>query len=152
MRRICEEIPAFERIKLTDFDFDLDYYLQHRYDEIGEASHELPIVLEYVSQKLQDLIEAKFIKKHRIKEAEGAAYFALKKGDFIRKGYGEKATDAAVEHAVALDENVIKAYQEFAVLSGWAMRLQNIQANLETKLNLLRTFEATRRKLIEDEP
>ncbi len=149
-KKKVEELPKIDAIRLPGFDLDIDYYLRKRYDEIGEAAEEVPIIMEYISCKLQELLESKFIAKQKIKEAEGAAYFFLKKGGFEERGYGEKQTEKALEMAVPLEESVRNAYESFSVLNGWVMRLQGAQLNLQLKLDLLRSFEATRRKLIED--
>ncbi len=149
-KKRIEDLHRIDPIRLPGFELDIDYYLRKQYDEIGEAAEEVPIIMEYISAKLQELMEQKLIARQAIKEAESAAYFFLKRGGFEEKGYGEKLTEKALEMAIPLEESVSKAHTDFSVLNGWAMRLQGAQLNLQLKLDLLRSFEATRRKLIED--
>ena len=144
--------PKLENINLgDDFSLNLDHYLSGDYHDISVAAEELPPVVEWVNSKLQELIEQKLIKQHAIKIAEGKAYFDLKSGGYERAGYAGKPTNEALAHAVALNENVIKAIEDYAVLYGWVERLRSLQGSLQTKLDLIRSSEATRRRVWDSE-
>lgn len=141
-------LPKLEAIELDGYRLDLQYFFTKEYVDIGEASIELPAVIEWLNCQLQAQIESKHRKKAELERAEAEAYFALKNGDFSRKGYGDKVTEVALDHAVKLDENVTRANEELAILTGWVDRLYNLQRSLQFKLELVRSNEATRRTLV----
>lgn len=143
-------LPKLTAINWGDFTLDLDYYLGHDYVDIAEAGTELPAVIEWVNEKLQEITEDKLVKKSQVKRLEATAYFELKNGGYEAKGYAGKATSEAIERAVTLDPDVQKAEDEFAVLSGWHVRLVNLMTSLQSKLDLTRSVESTRRRLVED--
>lgn len=128
----------------VEYKLDLNYWLGREYDDIGSASTELPSVIEWVNARLQAFTEAKIVKKHEIKEAEARAYFQLRRDGGMPDD--AKKTEAAIAHAVAIDDEVMEAYRAFAVLSAWAQRLTNLLFSLQAKLDLVRSTEATRRK------
>lgn len=138
------KIPRLGKIELDSFSLDLDYFFGHEYDEIGQASIELPAVIEWVNSQLQGLTENKIIAKQRIKEVEAETYFNFRRGGF-EGSYPGKPTDAAVERAVALSDKVRAAYERYAVLTGWVDRLTRLTFSLQAKLDLVRSSEATRR-------
>lgn len=145
-----KSLPKLEAIDWGDFTLDLDYYLGHDYVDIAEAGTELPAVIEWVNEKLQQVTEDRLRKKSEIKRLEARAFFDLRNGGFEAKGYAGKPTEAALDKAVSLDPDVQKAEDEFAVLSGWHGRLVNLMTSLQSKLDLTRSVESTRRKLVEE--
>lgn len=144
-------LPKLHPIDLDGYSLDVDYYLKHDYIDVQEATQELPAIIEWVNVQRQVLLEQKVTKKQELKEVEARAYFDLRGGLFEERGFG-KMTEVALEHAVALDENVKKEHRDFAVLVGWLSRLSTLLDALQCKLDLTRTSEATRRKLVEDTP
>lgn len=140
-----QELPELGKITLEGFTLDLDYYLTKPYEDISEASEELPALIEWVNSQLQAVVEQKIISKQRIKGAEARAYFDIRRSGLEELGYAGKETEASVERAVALNNQVSEAYSSFAVLSGWVIRLTNLLISLQSKLDLLRSAEATRR-------
>jgi len=146
------ELPQTEKIQIggvDDFELDVDHYLRKEYGDIGEAALEIPAIIEWVNSKLQAIVERKHIVKHQIKEREAAAFFDLRdQSAFNAAGFPGKPTDSAVERAVCLQESVVESYSEFAVLNGWSMRLSNLIMELQLKMELTRSTEATRRNLI----
>lgn len=145
------ELPRLGELDLGDgsgYRLDLDHWLSREYGDIGHASAELPAIIEWVNSQLQGIAEDKIVKKHEIKEAEARAYFNARQ----RWTFESKPTEAAITHAVSLDEEVMEAYRKFAVLSAWSQRLVNLLFSLQAKLDLVRSTEATRRKgMSEDE-
>jgi len=133
-----------------DFTLDLDYYLGHDYLDIAEACTELPAVIEWVNERLQRVTEDRLRIKSKIKRMEAKAYFRLKDGGYEADGYAGKATNEALERAISLNPEVQKEEDEFAVLSGWHVRLVNLITSLQSKLDLTRSVESTRRRLVED--
>ena len=104
----------------------------------------------WLNDQLQINVEEKARLTYRLKQAEGKAFLALKGGDLIRLGLAEKATEAAVNAAVAQDEDVLRLSEKLAVRTGYVDRLRNLQKSFQGKLELVRSNEATRRKLVED--
>ena len=143
------KIPDIPSIDLPDFKLDVQHFLTKEYPDIGQAVVELPVVGEALNARLQLFIEDKGIAEQKLGQAKGRAYFALKNGDLVRKGLAEKATDAAIAHAVNLDDDVIKWGEQVAVLTGWVERFKNLHKAVQFKLELVRSNEATRRKLAE---
>ena len=144
--------PTFDLRVLTigNSSIDIGAYLSDTYDDVGQASVELPPLIEWINQNLQEAIEQKIVAKQRIAEEEAEAFFRLQGGEFSRL-YGSKQTQAALEKAVCLDDAVKFAHRDYAAMSGWVSRLTNVQFSLNTKLELVRSTEATRRRLIDNE-
>jgi hypothetical protein len=134
----------------SKYTFDVEYYLTHEFADIVEASEEIPAAVEWVNANLQTMIEDKIVAKQAIKEAEAEAYINLRSGRFPELYPDVKPTEEAVKHAVALDARVKAAHKEFAVLQGWVSRLQGLMLTLQSKLDMIRSSEATRRRLVED--
>jgi hypothetical protein len=146
------QLPTLEPLRLDDdFQLDVNYFLRAEYTDIGQASAELPPIIEWVNSRLQGLVEAKLIKKQEIKEVEAEVYFELNDGLFVETYSSDvKQTAAAFDRAIARDPRVKAIHREFAVLAGWVQRLTNLQFSLQSKLDLVRSTEATRRRILED--
>ena len=144
-------VPQLGKLKLGDFSLDLDKYIKRDYEDISLASSELPSIMEWVSGNLQSLSEQKLLKNNEVKVSEAKAYFDLKNGGFIERGYQGRMTEEAIRHAVNLDEKVQKAVRELAILTAWVARLHNLQDTLQMKLDLIRSTEATKRKIFSNE-
>ena len=141
--------PKLGKIHLDDFDLDLDAILYASYEDISEAAEELPPIIEWINAQLQGITEQRIVKKQTIRELEAKVYFDLKNGAFEREGYADKMTETAVDKAINLNEKVQAAWREYATLVGWEQRLENLRFSLNAKLDLVRSSEATRRRLIE---
>ena len=145
-----QPLPKLAPIRYGDFSMDLEYYLGGNYVDIIRVASELPAAIEWVNAALQDYTEQKLIAKQAVEEIEATVYFELKNGDFEAKGYAGKSSEEAVKRAIQLDERVKKAHRKYAVLYGWVQRLWNVQTSLQARLDLVRSSEATRRRLAED--
>ena len=56
-------LPELGTIDLgSEFSLNLDTFLKHPYEEIGEAAVELPAIIEWTNQQLQWIIEQKGVK------------------------------------------------------------------------------------------
>lgn len=142
--------PALPRIKpivLDGYSLDVDHFIRQEYLDISKAAIELPVIAEWLNQQAQVYIESKLATKAAIGRAEAEAFFALKNGEFQRKGYGDKSTDKSLAMAVCLDETVIKLNEEYAIYAALVERLTNVQRSIQFKLELVRSSEATRRNL-----
>jgi len=144
---IAKKMPCPKIGKLMFGDgevIDLDFYLNHDYTSIEEASQQLPGIIEYLNEKLQYYVQTEQIEKQEIKEAEATVYFRLRSGEFLER-YGEKMTEAALEKAVVLDDVVKNAHRIHAESDAWCERLKRSISSLTAKMELVRTTEATRR-------
>lgn len=146
---MSHELPPLEPITLDGFKLDIASYLHKEYDDISEAAVEIPAVIEWVNEKLQEMVERKIECKAKIKRVEAQEYNRLRGGAYLEEFEG-KMTDAAVGAAVQVSEKVERAHEDFAVYSGWHTRLHNLISVLEAKLDLVRSVEATRRKFVDD--
>jgi len=141
-------LPPLESITIGGFSVDVGFYLTQDYQDIGHAAAELPAIIEYLNVQYQIVTEQRTGLKQEVKRIEAESYFRLKRGEF-RALYGEeKMTESALEKAIALDGEVVKAYQDYAVLDGWVNRLRNTILILQMKLEMTRSSEATRRALV----
>ena len=139
-------LPTLDKISLNGYDLEIDYYLKTEYTDVYSASAELPTVIEWVNSNMQDYTEAKMTAKRELREAEALAYFDLKAGTFAAK-YTGKMTEDAIAHAVTLNQDVKVAAAKFASYSAWVGRLQNLIFSLQSKLDMVRSSESTRRAL-----
>lgn len=147
MPKRLPELPKTPPLDLDGFQLDVDYYTKKEYADISEAAIELPAIVEWLNWQTQIAIETKLTLKAKIERSEAIAYFSLKNGDFQRKGYGDRATEDALKHAVCLDDDVTQLNEDYAVYAALVDRLTNVQRSLQFKLELVRSTEATNRKL-----
>lgn len=143
---MSRELPSTRPITLSGFELDVDYYLKKEYADIGEATAELPAIIEWINEQLQIMIESKEMGKFQLKEREASAFFDLKGGQFEVQQLSGKMTDTAIERAIDLQEPVREAAHDLAVLQGWVSRLTNLLETFKVKFDLIRSTEATRRK------
>lgn len=145
---IPEGMLELDVLELSGQAVDLNYYFTQDYDDIGQAAAELPNLVEWINGQLQVLYEDKLNCEQQLKAAEAAAYFDLKGGTYLTL-YGGKPTEKGLDHAVMLDEGVSTTWKKLNSLAAWCRRLQNLQNSLQTKLDLIRSSEATRRRLVD---
>lgn len=154
MKNIATEIslPVIDPIELGGYTLDIDHFLKMDYVDSRQAARELPSVIEWLNSELQIAIERKILCKHAVKKAEGAAYLDLKGPLWERRGYSGKPTEAALEAAVHQEAGVEEAYRDLAAWSGLTSRLSSTMLSLQAKLDLVRTVEATRRAMLDEDP
>jgi len=144
-----QEIPKLAAINTEIMVLDPDYWFRKRYQEIGEASGELPTVIEYINESLQRSMIATSEAKNDVELLEAQTYMRLRQE--WTSVYSEKMTEKSLEMAVAMDQTLADARHNYSVLKSYVSRLHNMQENLRVKLDSLRTVEATRRKLLVDD-
>jgi hypothetical protein len=142
------ELLPLDVLELNGQKVDLNYYFTQEYTDIGQAAAELPNLIEWINWQLQLFYEDKLNAEQELKKAEADAFFDLRGGTFADI-YGGKATDKSLQHAVYRDEGVIAAWKNLNRFSAWCRRLAQLQNSLTTKLDLIRSSEATRRRLID---
>jgi hypothetical protein len=144
-------LPKLDKMELGGYALDIDYFLKTDYQDAHSAAKEIPSVIEWINSELQVAIEKKIITKQQLKKAEGAAFLDLRGALWERRGYAGKQTDSAIDAAVHLEKSVIEATETFAYWSGLVSRLVNTLLSLQAKLDLVRTSEATRRAMAEED-
>jgi len=144
-------VPTLKTFKAADGTVvDIGAILGAPYEDIGEAASVIPPHIGWFGY-LRALANEKLINgKHRIKEAEARAYFALRNGQFVARGFGDKVTEAGLEHAVNVDPEVIAAVELFAAAERDYDRYSSVIEAMKAKLDLVRSSETTRR--MEHEP
>jgi len=148
MRKIS--VPIVKKFQVGDEVVDLDAILNAPFEDIGEAAERIPGILGWFGYQKGLAIEREINADYNWKEAEAVAYFALKGGGFVEKGYGEKITETALEKAVLLDEAVKAAALEYAKRKRHLEWVNGTIEALKAKMELVRSTEATRR--MEHEP
>lgn len=140
------QLPFLESITYGEYTLHVNDWLTSAFDDIGEAAMAIPAIVEWLSYVLQYYVQAEILDARKIKQAEATAYFRLRSGGFAEK-YGEKMTESALEKAVELEEDVQKAVTDYAESKAWVARLRGTLSTFQSKLDLLRSTEATRRAL-----
>lgn len=145
-------LPKLDKLELGGYALDIDYFLKTDYQDTHAAAKELPAVIEWVNSELQIAIEKKILCKQQVKKAEGAAFLDLRGALWERRGYAGKQTEGAIEAAVHQEQTVVEAHENLAAWTGLVSRLSNTLLSLQAKLDLVRTSEATRRAMVEQDP
>lgn len=139
--------PKLEALVLNEQTLDINYLFS--VSDIEDAEECIPVSLEWINDAHQRYLEEKTALKEEVKQAEAQAFVNFKSEGLGQFGIS-KVTDASLAHCIHLDEQVKKIHKKYAVIVGWVSRLEVLQENLRTKLEAIRTAEATRRKLIEE--
>jgi hypothetical protein len=140
-----ESIPVLTAYVIGDQTADIDVILKAVYEDIGEAAERIPPWLGWFGYQKAKAAERIINHKYHLKEAEAKEYFALKGGEFVSKGFGEKMTETALERAVVLSPEVKQATKVYAQAEKDYEWLKHTIEALSAKLELIRSSEATRR-------
>jgi len=145
-----EPVPPLSAFRVGAAVVDLEWLLNAPYEDIGEAAAHIPPAIGYLGYHRSVSMERLILAKHQIEKVEGKVYFALRAGEFVAKGFGEKMTEDSLKRAVTQYPEVSEAYAKYA------KHKQNIEwlgksiDALQAKLDLVRSSETTRR--MEHEP
>lgn len=138
-------IPAATVVELGGHRVDVGSFLRKDYDDIATAAVELPALIEWCNCQLQVLTEQKIRLEDEVKRCEAKAWFRfMHDGGWPHPG---RKTTYAVAMAVRLDEAVVDSQEKLAVFTGWHQRVLNAMRSLQAKLDLVRSSEATRRRI-----
>ena len=143
-------LPVLEKIENNFLSLDINHYFSVEYNDIAKAVSELPIIIEYINEALQRAQIASMKAKWDIEALEAETYTRVRQS--WAATYAEKMTENAVSMVVAQDPDLEKARNNYAVVKSFVSRLQNTQENLRTRLDCQRSVEATRRRLVMDDP
>lgn len=145
-------VPKLADIKVGDNSLDLDHLLNSEFEDVREASEQLPAAIAWLGYNRGYAHEQLTIKEQEWNEAEARAYFELRNGGFLERGYGDKMTEESLKKGVYLDPQVKAAALAYAEAKRWLEVYNSTIEALMAKLDLVRTSEATRRRLIELPP
>jgi hypothetical protein len=140
-------VPQLAKLKLGGETLDLDYFLTRVFDDVAQVTEELPAAICWLNWKRADAIQWEMIAERELKEAEATAYFELRNGGFEDKNYGGKMTDKAVTCATCLEPTVIASAKVYESRRAMRERIYGCVVALQARLDLVRTSEATRRRL-----
>ncbi len=142
--------------KIVGFDgeeMDIDHYLVQTYDEISEAADELPAIIEWLNEIKSSHIESRDNAETELKRLVGETYFALKglgSVEFALQYSGSKMTEDAVGYAIDTTDAVVDQRKRIAAWNGHVSRIAGSIVSLQTKVELLRSSEATRRRVYDE--
>lgn len=132
---------------------DIDYYLTTPYDEISEATNELPAIIEWLNELKASYIENRDVAEIELKRVVGETYFNLRglgKVAFGEQYGGANMTEDALGHAVDIDAKVNAQRKMVAAWNGNVSRVAGSIFSLQAKVELLRSSEATRRRVYDE--
>lgn len=141
------KLPEIPNLALDGFSLNVQYYVQQEYLDIAVAAVELPSIIEWLNYQTQVNDEAKMLRSVELERVEARTFFDLKDGEYQRLGFGDKPSVEALKMAVALNEQVIVLKDDIAIYDALVDRLRALQRSLISKLELVRSSEATRRRL-----
>lgn len=141
-------IPIIKPIVLDGYTFDLQEVLSKDYDDISVACVVLPQYAEWVNEQLHTMQESRAATENELRVAKAEAYFKFRARGLEHYGI-TKITEAAVDHAIELEERVQSLGSKLATLDGWCRRLSRIADTLIRQMDLVRSSEATRRKIFD---
>jgi hypothetical protein len=146
------DLPTLAKLKLGEYDLNVDFYMKMDYVDATSACKELPAIIEYVNEHLMWAVEDMMKAKQSYREAYGEGFAFLKDKDhWAERGLVGNPTDKGVETQIPREPYVREAAHNLAYATAWVGRLRQLIASLEAKLGMVRTSEATRRVMIEDE-
>jgi hypothetical protein len=148
MRKVS--IPILKSYTVADVTVEIDKILNAPYEDIGEAAESIPAYLGWFGYQKACAAERLINYDYNLKEMEARAYFDLRGGQYVAKGFGEKVTEEGLKKAVILVEEVKAASMKHAKAKKDFDWMNSTIEALRAKLELVRSREATRR--MEHEP
>lgn len=143
-------VPVLAAFRFGDQKADLDEILNAPFEDIGEAAERIPALIGWFGFQ-KGLAQERLINAdYHWKELEARAYFDLKNGQFVAKGFGEKVTEEGLKRAVLLVEEVKAASEKYSHCKRDVEWIIGTVDALKAKFELVRSTEATRR--MEHEP
>ena len=142
-------LPKLRSLTLANETCHMEHYLTRDYDDVGEAAEELPAVMGWLNYHFAEASEAADRAKRQYREEEARVYFELRNGGFETGGYGDKQTESALSKATILEPTVQKKAVAWEAASKVCEQIRGQVLALQVKLDLIRTSEATRRRIHE---
>lgn len=146
------EVPQIKPFKVGTEGLDIDWMLKHPFDDVHEASEKLPAAMAWLGWQRAWYKELLYNAEVAVKTAKGTVYHHYRAEGFESDGFTGKPTEAAIEHAINVHPDVIAQHGKVAKYEGVISKLTTYICALEHKIDLVRTGEATHRKVVENEP
>jgi hypothetical protein len=147
---IDPETPVLDPIKNDIIEINLDKWFKKAYPlDFGMAHVEITSVLEDINDAIQRASVAMHDAKKSAEQLAGAKMMKLRQEWTAL--YSDKMTEATVNAVLAQDEDIIAEWHRYAVLKSYVQRLDNTMENLRLKLGAMRSFEATRRRTLDED-
>jgi len=143
--------PLIDHLHLAGRVIPITDLLTAPYEDVTEASLKLPVVLAFLGIQRAWAVERCWRAERDLDRAKARAYFDLKGGQFVAKGYGEKFTEEAIKRAVELEPDVDKAFEVYVDRKRRLDSFTETIAALKLKIDLIRSSETTRRKAAEED-
>jgi hypothetical protein len=144
------DTPTLEPIENDLIKIDPNKWFRKSYAlDFGMAHTEIPVVLEQINDAIQRAAIAAADAKKDAEQLAGLKLMKLRQ-DWSNL-YQDKMTEATLTAVMDQDEGLYQAWHRYSVLKSWVGRLENMMENLRLKLGAMRSFEATRRKTMDDE-
>lgn len=131
-------------------DLNIQKYLNRDYDNIYQASVDLPVILQFLTDTLQDYKIKLLNKKNKIRRLEAQLYLRIKKYGMEEMGFSGKITEETVLRAIALDPEIQEEQDSLAVIIGTTTWIQNTIQVFSYKIEMIRSKEATNRSFFQD--
>lgn len=149
--KLDEDTPSIEMIDNDIATIKVDKWLRKSYAlDFGVAHSELTLVMENINESLQRANIACSDAKREAEELAGETLMKTRQG--WSSQFEDKMTESTVAAVLAQDKNLIAAWRRYSVLKSWVTRLENMLENVRLKLGAMRSFEATRRKTLDENP
>jgi hypothetical protein len=137
-------LPPLDPITIDGFTLDVNHYLTEPYDDIGQASIELPTILEWINTKRQNMYVLEANIKQQIEKHESKLFLRYCSD-------GVKRTAKHIDYMLCDDEDIAALQSDLNETRGWNLRLENLGTIIRQKIDMLRSAESTRRRIFEQE-
>lgn len=149
-------IPMLDALTLGEGKFKetapLKEIWEAEYDNVAEAAETLPGFIAWLAHHKGDAVEAVERNKRLYEEAEAEAYFELRAGGFETDGFAGKPTEEALKKAVMMKPMVRGAAEVYEKSLNLKEVINGVLIAIQAKLDLVRTTEATKRRIQEPTP
>jgi hypothetical protein len=145
-------IPHIRSFKVGNDELNVDELLKRDYDDIREASLKLPAAIAWLGWQRSYFSEQLYMAEVAVKAKKGELTIKYKQEGLEAAGYNVKATDSTVEAAVNIHPEVLAAQKEAAKYTRIVSNLTAYIGAFQSKIELVRTSEATHRRAVEQEP
>jgi hypothetical protein len=145
-------VPHIKAFKIGGEELDVDYFLKHDFDDIREASEVLPASMAWLGWQRAYFQEQLYMTEVALKSCRAKLYQHYKANGLESDGYAGKATEAAVEHAINSHPEMADIFAKIGKYTRIISNLMSYIFAFERKIELVRSGEATHRKVVDNEP
>lgn len=146
-------VPPLKNFKIDGHVFDVRGLLSCEFESVAHAAEVLPAALAWLGWQRAMHVEKKNHAEREMERVEATVFFELKAtGGWEGAGLPGKSTDASMRYAVRLDQRTDDTFNRWVEAEKWVNILSSQIDAVRAKLELVRTTEATRRRLVEPVP